>query len=671
MTCHDAANNHEHAHDDHDHQDHHAHMIADFKKRFFVSLLLSLPVIILSPTVQLLLGFTFSFPNDQIIALVLGAGIFIYGGWPFLKGTYDELSQKNPGMMTLIGVAITIAFVYSTLVVFGLEGKQLLWELVTLIDIMLLGHWIEMRSVMGASKALDELASLMPDTAHRLTDSGEIEDVSVSDLSANDRVLVRPGEHIPVDGVITEGTSAINESMLTGESKPVEKTADDEVIAGAVNGNGSLTVRVENVGDDSYLSQVMRMVKEAQANKSRTQNLADRVARWLTIVALSAGALTFVLWFTLTSVDLGYALERTIAVAVITCPHALGLAIPLVVSRSTSISARHGLLIRNRTAFERARNLDTVLFDKTGTLTTGEFSVSDVAVLNAEMSEQDLLDIAGAVETRSEHPIAAAIAAAAKTTGEPRNFEAIPGKGARADLDGATVEVVSPSYVKERGGEPENEAVRAMKDAGKTVVYVRRDNETIGAIALDDTVRAEAREAVAMLHERGVRVVMITGDNEAVAKRVAAELGIDEYVAEVLPDAKADKVADVATRGSVVAMVGDGVNDAPALARADVGIAIGAGTNVAMETADIVLARNDPRDIAAIMELASRTYSKMIQNLWWAAGYNIIAIPLAAGALAFAGIVLSPAIGAILMSASTVIVAINATLLRGTSITNT
>ena len=653
---------------DGDHQDHHAHMVADFRRRFWISLVLTVPILALAPLIQKTIGIEkmIAFPGDSYVQFAFATAVFFYGGWPFLRGLFDELKKGEPGMMTLIGVAILVAYVYSSAVVFGLPGKVFFWELATLIVIMLLGHWIEMRSVMGASGALEKLVKLLSSEAHRLTDSGDTEDVPVSKLSEGDKVLVKPGEKIPVDGEIVEGRTSVDESMVTGESTPVEKSKGEEVIGGSVNGESTITVTVQKTGDDTYLSQVVEMVEEAQASKSRAQNLADRAAFWLTIIAVSAGVLTLAAWLSIGR-EFVFSLERMVTVMVITCPHALGLAVPLVVAVSTSLAAGQGLLIRNRTAFERARALEAVVFDKTGTLTRGRFGVDAVIRLGDE-SEDDILRLAASLESHSEHPIAQGIVEKADEKEidypDPEDFEAISGKGAQAKVDRKSVKAVSPGYLKENDISADNDDIRKARDEGKTVVYVLVDENPIGAVALSDMVRKESREAVARLKEMGVQVMMLTGDAEAVAKSVAEELGLDDYFAEVLPDEKADTIREVKGRGLTVAMVGDGINDAPALAEADIGVAIGAGTDVAIETADIVLVRSDPRDVLAIVELARATYRKMIQNLWWAAGYNIIAVPLAAGILyPIWQYLLPPAIGAVVMSLSTVIVAVNAKLL--------
>ncbi len=651
-------------HEGHAGHAHHAHMVEDFRRRFWISLILTLPVLVLSPMIQRWLGFEVTFPGDMWVLWLLSSVVFFYGGWPFLKGAVDEIRGRNPGMMTLIGLAITVAYVYSSIVVFGLPGKVFFWELVTLIDVMLLGHWIEMRSVLGASRALEELARFMPSEAHRLRPDGTIEDVPVEVLKPGDRVLVRPGEKIPADGIVVEGTSSVNEAMLTGESVPVVKKPGDEVIGGSVNGEGSLIIEVKKTGDESYLAQVIRLVQEAQASKSRTQDLANRAARWLTFIAISVGVLTLIIWLAMGK-DFVFALERMVTVMVIACPHALGLAVPLVVAVSTSLSATHGLLIRNRQAFERARALQAVIFDKTGTLTEGSFGVTDVVVLDGTLSKEEALRLAAAVERHSEHPIAQAIAAAVDgTLPEVKDFQAMPGKGVRARVEDREVAVVSPGYLKEQGIAMERPEVQELMETGKTTVFLLINGKPVAAIALADRIRPESREAVQALQRMGIQVMMLTGDHCRVAAWVARELNLADYFCEVLPHEKAEKVREVQHRGLTTAMVGDGVNDAPALAQADVGIAIGAGTDVAVETADVILVRNDPRDVATIIRLSRATYRKMVQNLWWAAGYNILAIPLAAGVLYNYGILLTPAAGALLMSLSTVIVAINARFLR-------
>ncbi len=643
----------------------HDAMIADFKRRFWVSLILTVPILALSPMIQQFLGVgdTWRFPGDDLLLFALSSVVYFYGGWPFLTGLVSELKERQAGMMTLIAVAITAAYVYSAAVTFGLEGMGFYWELVTLIDIMLLGHWIEMRSVMGASRALEALARLMPSDAHKVLPDGSTQDVPLSDLKVGDRVLVKPGEKVPADGSVEGGESSVNEAMLTGESKPIPKRMGDAVIGGSINGEGALTVTVQHTGKDSYLSQVIQLVQEAQGSKSKTQDLANRAAQWLTLVALVGGALTFAIWSFGLGADLPFALERMVTVMVIACPHALGLAVPLVVAISTAIAASSGLLIRDRTAFERSRDLDALIFDKTGTLTEGRFGVTDVLRFGG-LSESEILRLAAAVEAHSEHPIAQGIVAAVPDAPPVEDFKAIPGKGAEGQVEGRDVKAVSPGYLRAEGLSVGDPRIEQLSEQGKTVIFVLVDGKPEGAIALADVIRPESQPAIAKLKAMGIRTMMLTGDNRRVADWVAAEIGIDEVFAEVLPPDKAAKVQEVQRRGQIVAMTGDGVNDAPALAQADVGIAVGAGTDVAIETADIILVRSNPQDVVAVIELSRATTRKMIQNLLWATGYNVITIPLAAGVLAPWGVVLSPAAGAVLMSASTVIVAINARLLR-------
>jgi len=654
-------------HEGHEGESHHAHMVRDFRRRFWVSLVLTLPIVALAPLIQQFLGLaeTISFAGQSYVLFGFSTAVFLYGGWPFLKGLADEIGDLQPGMMTLIGVAVIVAYGYSSAVVFGLPGKTFFWELATLIDIMLLGHWIEMRSVMSASGALDDLVKSMPSEAHRLSEDGDTEDVPVTELNKGDRVLVKPGEKIPIDGTVVAGGSSVNEAMITGESQPVEKTEGDAVVGGAVNGESSLTVEVEKTGEDTYLNQVVAMVREAQESRSRTQDLADRAAVWLTGIALGAGFLTLGAWL-LAGSEFVYSLERMVTVMVITCPHALGLAVPLVVAVSTSLAAGRALLVRNRSAFEQARNLQAVVFDKTGTLTEGRFGVNQVIPLD-DASEDDVLRLAAAIESRSEHPIARGIVAAAEErdldVGAPDDFEAIAGKGARGKVDGRTVKVVSPGYLEENDIAIKEAPLEEAREKGHTLVFVLDDDRPLGAVALSDVIREESREAVDRLKEKGIAVMMLTGDAEAVAAAVASELGLDDYFAEVLPDEKSAKIKDVREGGRVVAMVGDGINDAPALAEADIGIAIGAGTDVAIESADVVLVKSDPRDVVSVIELAEATYAKMVQNLWWATAYNAVAIPLAAGVLYPVGFILPPAAGAVVMSLSTVIVAVNAKLL--------
>jgi Cu2+-exporting ATPase len=651
-----------------DHRGHRGHGVEDFRRRFWVSLALTVPVLALAPHTQDALGVreAWAFPRSDLVEFAFASVIFFYGGRPFLRGLGEELSRRRPGMMTLISLAISVAWAYSTLVVFGLPGEGFFWELATLIDVMLLGHWIEMRSVMGASRALEALVRLMPAEAHRLRPDGSTEDVPVAALASGDRVLVKPGEKIPTDGVIVSGRTTVDEAMLTGESRPVEKGEGDPVIAAAINGEGAITVEVQKTGEQTYLAQVIALVRRAQESRSRSQDVANQAAGWLTIIALSAGGLTLAAWLLLGS-GFNFALGRMVTVMIIACPHALGLAVPLVVAVSTALSAAHGLLVRDRAAFEAARALQAVVFDKTGTLTEGRFGVTDVIALDAGPADE-ILRLAAGLESRSEHPIAAGIVRGARERGltipAADDFRAIPGRGAEGTVDGRPVKVVSPGYLKERGLEVDHPGVRAAAEQGTTVVYVLVDDGVRGAVVLADVIRPESRQALAALKRMGIQVMMLTGDARAVAQWVARELGLDDFFAEVLPHEKAEKVREVKARGLRVAMVGDGVNDAPALVEADVGIAIGAGTDVAVESADIILVRSDPRDVVAVVRLARATYRKMLQNLWWATGYNVVAIPLAAGVLSGAGIVLTPAVGALFMSLSTVIVAINARLLR-------
>lgn len=659
---HGSQKGHDHA-SEHSHHDHHAMMIEDFKKRLWVSLPLTIPILLLSPMIQSWLGVEWTFTGDKYLLFGLSSIIFFYGGWPFLKGMADELKEKAPGMMTLIAIAITVAYGYSSAVVFGLEGKTFFWELATLIDVMLIGHWIEMRSVMGASKALEKLAELMPDEAHLVHDD-HVMDVKVSELKKGDIILIKPGEKIPADGEIIEGESNLNESMLTGESKPVSKSKHDQVIGGSVNGKGSLKVKVVGTGEEGYLSKVIAMVKEAQGKKSKTQKLADKAAFWLTMISLSVGFGTLAVWLMLGK-EFSFALERMVTVMVIACPHALGLAIPLVTAISTAISAQNGLLIRNRTAFENARKIDTLVFDKTGTLTTGEFGVNRFVSLQADLDDQEFLRITSALEANSEHPIAEGIMAKVKDLGinvpEVTDFQSITGKGVEAQVEGKSVKVVSPGYLREKGIEIPSEA---QNDGSETIVFTLIEEKLAGYISLADQIRPESSQAIETLHQNGIKTIMLTGDNESVAKKVSEELNMDDYFAEVLPDQKLDKVKELQQKGAYVAMTGDGVNDAPALAQANVGIAIGSGTDVAAETADIILVNSNPKDISNLILFGKATYKKMIQNLIWATAYNVVAIPLAAGILYQWGIMISPAVGAAFMSLSTVIVAINAQLLR-------
>ncbi|GGG15808.1 copper-translocating P-type ATPase [Pontibacter amylolyticus] len=651
-----------HGHGEHGH-DHHRMMIEDFKKRFWISLALSIPVILLSPMVQHILGFTLDVPYSMYIAFVLSSIIYFYGGWPFLTGLVEEVKKGAPGMMTLIGVAITVAYLYSSAIVFGLEGMDFFWELATLIVIMLLGHWIEMKSVLGASKALELLVSMMPAEAMLIRD-GETVRVRIEELQKGDLILVKPGEKVPADGVVEDGESHLNESMLTGESKPVKKTIDDKVIGGSVNGNGALRVRVEHTGKESYLNKVIKLVQDAQKTKSDTQRLADRAAKWLTYVALTAGFGTFAVWLLLGQ-DLAFALERMVTVMVISCPHALGLAVPLVVAISTAVSANNGLLIRNRTAFENARLITTVIFDKTGTLTQGSHEIAAVVTFDKTVDEREMLRLAAAVEQNSEHFIAQGILRRVKKQGitvpPAQSFNYLPGKGLEGMVEGRDVKVVGPNYLREFNIQvPASEAEEGVE----TVVYVLTDERPVGYITMRDQIREESAEAIRVLKANGIKNLLLTGDNERVAKSVSDKLQMDGFLANVLPHQKQEKVKELQAKGEFVAMTGDGVNDAPALAQADVGIAVGSGTDVAAETADIILVNSNPQDIASLILFGKATYRKMIQNLIWATGYNVIALPLAAGVLYNQGIMVSPAVGAALMSLSTVIVAINAQLLR-------
>ncbi|MFD2516647.1 copper-translocating P-type ATPase [Salinimicrobium flavum] len=643
--------------------DHHKMMIADFKKRFWVTLVLTIPILFLSPMIQDFFGYDYLLPGNQYILFALSTVVYFYGGWPFLKGFWSEVKKAAPGMMTLISMAITVAYFYSSATVFGLEGVDFFWELATLIAIMLVGHWIEMKSVLGASKALQLLVSMMPAEAHRIN-GDEVEDVELDSLEKGDIILIKPGEKVPADGIIVEGESYLNEAMLTGESKPVKKNKDQKVIGGSINGNGSLKAKVEHTGKDSYLNKVIMMVEEAQKSKSKMQNLSDRAAKWLTYIALAIGFGTLAVWSIL-GFPFVYALERMVTVMVIACPHALGLAIPLVVAISTSVSAQNGLLIRNRTAFEESRKITVLLFDKTGTLTKGDFGVTRIESVNDKFSKEEVLRLSSALEQSSEHPIAVGIIKKVKEDKveipKPENFNAITGKGVEATVEGKEVKVVSPGYLRdEKINIPED----AYRDAAETIVFVLIEGELAGYIALADEIRPESAEAIKIFKQNNIKVLMATGDNEKTAKAVSDKLGLDGYYSEVLPHQKVEIVKELESKGEFVAMTGDGVNDAPALAQANVGIAVGSGTDVAAETADIILVNSNPQDIANLILFGKATYNKMIQNLVWATGYNVVAIPLAAGVLYSTGFVLGPAVGAVLMSMSTVIVAINAQLLK-------
>ena len=680
-----------HTHEDHSGHEHEAHVDhsgheAMFKTRFFACLVISLPVLYYSEMLQEWFGYTaISFPGSEFVAPALGAVVFVYGGVPFLQMGAVEVRRREPGMMLLISLAITVAFVYSIAAIVFTIGEPLFWELVTLIVIFLLGHWIEMRSVRRASGALDELAELMPDTAERITEDGDIEEVRVDTLEEDDLVLVRPGANVPADGIVEEGEANVNEAMITGESRPIKKEPGDGVIGGTTNRDGSLRVRVTATGEETTLSGIMRLVEEAQESRSRTQVLADRAAGWLFYAAISVAVVTGVVW----TIAVGFGLpviERVVTVLVIACPHALGLAVPLVVAINTTMAARNGMLIRDRIAMEEARNLDTVVFDKTGTLTKGEQGVVEVTTVDG-WDEDETLALMAAVESDSEHMIAEAIReearARALSVPDARDFEALEGRGVRATVevepvatagvdqttvrDGETVYVGGQNLLRHLEIEPDATLEAFADEAGERgqgVVYLLRDGAAVGAVALADVIREESFEAIDALHEMDVEVAMLTGDSEDVASAVSEELGIDTYFAEVLPEDKDEKIIELQEQGKLVSMVGDGVNDAPALTRSDVGIAIGSGTDVAVESAAVVLVENDPRDVAHLVRLSRKSYRKMQENLVWAAGYNVFALPLAAGVLAPIGILLSPAVGAVLMSASTVIVAINAQFLR-------
>ena len=666
-----------HGHEGHEehggHDKHAGHSVAMFRTRFWVCLVLSVPALIWEPMLQEWFGYQAPvFTGSGYIPAFFGTIVFVYGGWVFLKGALQELADRLPGMMTLIALAIIVAFIYSVAVTLGFRGHALWWELATLVTIMLLGHWIEMRSIFQAQGAMKELAKLMPDTAQRITGDDQVEEVPVDSLRKGDIVLIRPGDGIPVDGVVQSGKSAVNEAMITGESKSVDKEAGENVIAGTVNGEGSLRVEVTGTGDDTALAGIMRLVEEAQGSRSKAQALADRAAFYLTMVAIGAGGLTFAVWLAF-GASLDFTITRMVTVLVIACPHALGLAVPLVIAISTTLGARNGLLVRDRRGLEEARMLQTIVFDKTGTLTLGEHRVVETAPAEG-VSREQVLQLAAAVEFDSEHPIARALLESAREDNVeiPRavNFQAIPGHGVEALVDGRKLKVGGPALLRKENAELPEELKKAadrFRDDARAAVYLIEEgdgNRVLAVFAIADAVRPESREAVSRLQEEGLEVAMLTGDSQAVADGVARELGIDTVFAEVLPEDKASTIEILQRGGRRVAMVGDGVNDAPALVTADIGIAIGAGTDVAVEAGDVVLVRNDPRDIVRIIRLSRATYRKMVQNLWWAAGYNIVAIPLAAGVLAWAGILLVPAVGAVLMSASTVIVAINAQLLR-------
>ena len=657
-------------HEGHQGHDQHAgHSVAMFRDKFWWSVVLTVPTLVWSPMIQQWLGFHApSFPGSRYIPAIFGTILFFYGGIVFLQGAAGEIKSRLPGMMTLISLAIIVAFGFSLAVTFGVPGMDLWWELSTLITIMILGHWIEMRSISQAQGALKELAKLVPDTAVRLV-GDKTEEVRVSDLRDGDVMLIRPGSSIPADGVVLEGTSAVNEAMITGESRPLEKKSGDKVIAGTVNGSGSLRAKVTGVGDHTALAGIMRLVAQAQSSRSRAQALADRAAFFLTVVAIVAAVITLVAWL-LVGASSAFAVERVVTVLVIACPHALGLAIPLVIAISTTLGARAGLLVRNRRGLEEARNLNAVFFDKTGTLTRGEFRVVEITPAPG-LSADDALKLAASVEQESEHTIAEGVVKSAQERGlllsRAEQFQAIPGQGVKAVVGGRSLMIGGPTLLRQLGIElpPElRDALDRASTRAQTAITLIEGRAPLAVLAVADAIREESREAVRRLHEQGIEVIMMTGDAKVVADAVARELGIETVFAEVLPEQKASMIEEVKRTGKRVAMVGDGVNDAPALLAADVGIAIGAGTDVAVEAGDVVLVRSDPRDVPRIITLSKATYRKMVQNLWWAAGYNIAAIPIAAGVLAPWGIVLNPAVGAILMSFSTVVVALNAQLLR-------
>ena len=641
---------------------HHAGMIENFKKRFYLVLALTIPIMALSPMIQHWLNVHWAFTGSSYVLMLLSTVVYFYGGWPFLIGLKDEIKNKSLGMMTLVAVAITVAYVYSVAIVFGLTGMDFFWELATLILIMLLGHWIEMKSIMSASRELELLVQLMPSEAH-LVKGDKITDIKTEELKVGDIILIKPGEKIAADGIISDGSSYLNESMLTGESQPVEKSKGEKVIAGSINGNGSLKVEVLHGSKDSYLAQVIKLVQDAQKSQSKTELLADQAARWLTIIALVSGALTFIVWLTIGK-DLAFAMERMVTVIVICCPHALGLAVPLVVARSTAISAKSGLLIKNRTAFENSRKITTLVFDKTGTLTLGKFSVVRFDSLMGSYTPDQILSMASALEQNSEHPIATGILDKSKELKLEmpviNDFQAITGKGIQATIEGKQVKVVSPGYLKEN-----NLTIQIPGSTeAETIVYVLIEEKVAGFIALADEIRKESPEAIKTLHTNGIKTLLLTGDNKEVAKKVSDTLGMDGFFAEVLPHQKLEKIKELQAKGEFVAMTGDGVNDAPALAQANIGIAVGSGSDIAAETAGIVLVNSNPKDIVNLILFGKATYRKMIQNLAWATGYNVIALPLAAGVLYNSGIMLSPAMGAVLMSVSTIVVAINARMLK-------
>jgi Cu2+-exporting ATPase len=657
---HESHESHE-SHSDHDH----AAMVDDFKVRFFVSLVFMVPILFLSPMIQMFLGMDFTFAGDHYILFLLSTILFGYGGKPFLIGSVAELKEKTPGMMTLISLAIIVAYLYSSISVLIFNGMEFFWELATLIVIMLLGHWIEMKSVQGASRSLAELVKLMPEEAHLIRKDGALSDVPLAELKSGDQILVKPGEKIPVDGLVFDGISSVNESMITGESVPVEKAPGDKVIGGSINGEGILKFSVNKVGQETFLSQVIQLVQEAQKSKSKTQGLADKAAGWLFYIAVSAGTITFFAWLAFSG-DMGYAMERAVTVIIISCPHALGLAIPLVTAVSAGIGAQKGLLIRNRVAFENARRINTVVFDKTGTLTEGEFGITDIRA--ESLTPDELLEIVYALEYHSEHPIAQGIVKEGKKRHLKRkevvHYQNITGLGLQGNIDGQKMMIVGPAYLRAEQIPFNEDDYDQLAKQGKTVIFVLAERELLGMIALSDIIKEDAKEAVQRLKEMNIDSYMLTGDNLRVAAFVGEQLNISQVYAEVLPHEKAEKIGEIQQTKGRVAMTGDGVNDAPALAKSDLGIAIGAGTDVAIETADIILVKSNPLDVVHLIKLSRATYRKMIQNLIWATGYNAIALPLAAGVLINQGIIISPALGAVLMSLSTIVVAINARILK-------
>jgi Cu2+-exporting ATPase len=659
----------QHAHEmdagnEHVHDKHAGHHTADFLKRFWICLILTIPVLLLSEMIQEWFGFHISFAGDKYILFMLGAIIYFYGGWPFLKGMVSEIRDKAIGMMTLVALAISVAFIYSAAIVFGLKGMDFFWELATLIDIMLLGHWLEMRSTMAASKALESLVSLLPSKVH-VERENQITDIDLKDLKNGDIGLIKPGEKIPADGFVLEGASYVNESMLTGESVPVKKEKGEKLIGGSINGDGSIKIKITGTGSDSYLNKVITMVQTAQSAKSSTQNLADRVAKWLTIISITIGVASFIYWFSVEK-NVAFALERMVTVMVTACPHALGVAIPLVVAISTTLSATHGLLIRNRTAFENARNLTMIIFDKTGTLTKGSHEVQKIIPISSQLTEDELLQYAAAVQQNSEHHIAHGIMKKWKEKNLPLwkvdDFTYMQGIGVSGLVNGKKIVSAGPNYFKEKNISLPS-IPGAIDQNIETINFLLVNEEPVGIITLADTIRETSKQAIEQLKEMNIKSFLLTGDNEKIASAVAANLEMDGYLANVLPHDKQNKIKEYQDKGEIVAMTGDGVNDAPALAQAEVGIAVGSGTDVAAETADIILVNSDPKDVVNMIAFGKQTYKKMKQNLAWAVGYNVVAIPLAAGVL-YPYFILSPAMGAVLMSLSTVIVALNAQLLK-------